>query len=200
MAQRPDGKGGSVISQTPKSSTFIGSAFLSHPSVQVSTTANAKNDSRLLLTEVANEVCLLRIWCPLSVDHLVIGSNVEPKLLITARKFLVSTFVRFEGIFPSLVAIVTLCNSRNVGFEISIDVEDNSGIKRWSGHCGCLEESRRKSCAPEIFGSVTKLSGSCWKDTTSDVMDGGRPVAPPPGEQHFSELSCTVFDGIIEET
>jgi len=130
IAQRPEGRGGRMISQTPKSSTFIGWEDL----FQSSALLNASLRECLLLTELADEGCLFGVGCPFSIDDLVIWTDIEAKSLVAAGEVVAASLVEVKEVFPSSETVVALDDGRDMGFEESIAVENDSRIERGGEH------------------------------------------------------------------
>jgi len=119
-----------MISQTPKSSTFIGWEDLFHSSALL----NVSLSESLLLTEFADEGSLFGVGCPFSIDDLVIWMDIEAKSLVAAGEVVAACLVEIEEVFPPSEAVVALDDGGDVWFEEPIVVENDSRIERGGEH------------------------------------------------------------------
>jgi len=119
-----------MISQTPKSSTFMGWEDLLHSSALL----NASLAERVPLTEFADEGRLSGVGSPFAVDDLVIWTDIEAESLVAAGEAVPASLVEVEEVFPSPEAVVALDDGGDVGFEVFVAAENDGRIERGGGH------------------------------------------------------------------
>lgn len=87
-------------------------------------------DVRLILTELADEKCLLGVRSPFPVrDHTALV-NVQAKTLVSLGELVISAFIVVNGSPPLLEATVAMCDGRQEGLEPSIEVKDLLRVER----------------------------------------------------------------------
>lgn len=81
------------------------------------------------LTEVADEMCLYRIRCPLSVDHLTALLNIKAHLLKTFGEVLIPALVLINGILPLPKALITVSDGRDERLQVPVELQHGLRIK-----------------------------------------------------------------------
>ena len=81
------------------------------------------------LTELADEVGLLRVWSPFAVGDAVVWAHIEAKTAVSLGEFFVSALVLVDRVLPAAIGIVSLNYGGDIGPEISIDVENGLWVE-----------------------------------------------------------------------
>lgn len=94
-----------------------------------------------MLTEIADEDCLFRIWGPFPVYHLSVLAHIQTKFEPTHCEGVIAALCLLDGVLPLSERVVAMDDGGDIWLEPGIDVEDGFRFKRGGGH-GILETMR----------------------------------------------------------
>lgn len=85
-------------------------------------------------TEIADQVSLFGVGCPLPVDNFAVWTNIEAELLIAPGKRLIASFVLDDRVFPALEVVVAVADGGYEWFQPRIKLKYRLWIKLCGRH------------------------------------------------------------------